>query len=423
MRALAALTTDVGGYGGLTKAPIPDLDIAWKQLQVGIEHTLSLLDSNGGITASKLLASNTSLIPIVTFLGLNTGKKLTAEDADALIYWIVAVGISLRYSAGKETRLAEDLAAVHGPDPVRSLLARAGLLRREVIVSPEDLEGRTVTSPYFALSYLAARGAGATDWFHGLALGTAGKGRFALEYHHIHPKKTLTGYTRHQVNDLANYAFISKKANSKISARSPERYFEDLEHEDLATHFVPMDAPLRTADRYPDFLVARRALLAAAMTRWIGDFRPSYVRVDGAPPRPLGTRVELQVYRFDRESDDDVPFDCLLVSIDSPGGDGYTILAMDQLRRAIEDADNGLIPTMTIGETVIDLSDAESPDQLGVPTGPLRLVGTTAEWRQVLDREEAEVRSLAQVVKDIKGRSSLKAVDSVEMDYFVLDTD
>ncbi len=187
------------------------------------------------------------------------------------------MGIGLRYSAGKETRLAEDLAAIRRVPAVESLLRQSGLIRTRVEILPEDLEGKTTTSPYFSLAYLTCRAAGANDWFHGVALGTKGKGAFKLEYHHVHPRATLKGRSRREINDLSNLAFVSRRANAKISARSPSVYFPNPDDADLEHHFVPRDEHLRTVDRYEDFLVARRALLAEAMTKWIQSFRPTFV--------------------------------------------------------------------------------------------------------------------------------------------------
>ena len=54
-------------------------------------------------------------------------------------------------------------------------------------------------------------------------------------------------YTQAEINDLANYAFISAKANKKISDRSPADYFPTLGTGELCAHFVPLDVELRDA--------------------------------------------------------------------------------------------------------------------------------------------------------------------------------
>src|SRR4051812_33260118 len=129
---------------------------------------------------------------------------------------------------------------------------------------------------YFALSYLAARRRGAKDWWHDVVIGLHGAGGFSLEYHHIHPRATLkTLYTKSEINDLANLAFISATANKKILDRSPADYFPELVNDagkdDLSPHLVPTDPELRTVERYRDFLARRRQLLAEAITQLLDE--------------------------------------------------------------------------------------------------------------------------------------------------------
>ena len=54
-----------------------------------------------------------------------------------------------------------------------------------------------------------------------------------------------------EINDLANYAFISAKANKKISDRSPADYFPTLGTGELDAHFVPLDVELRDRGGVP----------------------------------------------------------------------------------------------------------------------------------------------------------------------------
>ena len=111
--------------------------------------------------------------------------------------------------------------------------------------------------------------------------GGAGGSSGQQRVHHIHPQATLTGHANHyakaEINDLANLAFISAKANKKISDRSPAAYFPSLGGDELQAHFVPLDEALRDAAAYREFLASRRQLLAAAMTGLLDRFRPSWL--------------------------------------------------------------------------------------------------------------------------------------------------
>jgi len=86
--------------------------------------------------------------------------------------------------------------------------------------------------------------------------------------HHIFPKAQLYSrdHNRTEVNALANFCFLTKDTNLTISDRLPEDYFPEVEAKHpgaLASQWIPMDPALWTIERYPDFLEARKELLAA----------------------------------------------------------------------------------------------------------------------------------------------------------------
>lgn len=117
-------------------------------------------------------------------------------------------------------------------DGLRSLVKGLGLLGGEFTVTEQDLAGKNERSAYFFLSYLVAQERGTKDWWYGAAIDVAAAGQQALQAHHIHPQATLrSAYSKQEINDLANLAFISAKANVKISDRSPADYFPELPEE------------------------------------------------------------------------------------------------------------------------------------------------------------------------------------------------
>ncbi|MFD0851477.1 hypothetical protein ACFQ07_04565, partial [Actinomadura adrarensis] len=170
-----------------------------------------------------------------------------------------------RYSSSTDTRLGQDIPAAREPEPVERLLTNLGVVGSHIEVTPQDLAGKTPGSAYFALSFLVAKNAGAMDWWFGTEISATAEGAQKLEYHHIHPQATLkkhpNKYSKAEINDLANLAFISGRANRTISDRSPGVYFNDpdlppLTPEELAAHFVPLDGSLRDAAAFREFLAA-----------------------------------------------------------------------------------------------------------------------------------------------------------------------
>jgi hypothetical protein len=126
----------------------------------------------------------------------------------------------------------------------------------------------------------------ARDWGTGLPLKAGMLGKMSrLEVHHIFPKAQLykAGYRRPEVNALANFCFLTKDTNIKITDRLPEEYFPEIEAAHpgaLASQWIPPDPELWKLENFRAFLEARKALLAAEVnarleellhgdTRWL----------------------------------------------------------------------------------------------------------------------------------------------------------
>jgi hypothetical protein len=386
-RCIAAAAADTGSFRAFSNAPVEQLQQGWEETKRGVEHLVQLLRNNAGIATSGLLPSENALVPLVAFLGRRPDEPLDAETADGLLYWLFAAFIQSRYSTSVETVLGQDIVAVRSAEPVGGLLRNLRLFGQRLTITEDSLAGRTDRSPYFLLSYLVARKAGARDWWHGVDLCTDGQGHFKLEYHHIHPRATLRSlYSKTEINDLANLAFISSKANRKISDRSPAAYFPEIGDEQLQSHLVPLDVDLRTPDRYPGFALARRKLLAEAMTKLLDDLAPS--NLAGAPTAEdtaAGERVKLSAFG---QSPDD-PRAVLILAAEAGGAVWQTSLPLRDLRLFIADLENGFASALTIGGEGVDLDSGAEAIEL--PVGPLLVRGTLAEWRDVLERELDEI--------------------------------
>lgn len=386
-RCIAAAAADTGSFRTFANAPVEQLQQGWEETKRGVEHLVQLLRNNAGIATSELLPSENALVPLVAFLGRRPDEPLDVETADGLLYWLFAAFIQSRYSTSVETVLGQDVAAIRSSDPLGGLMRNLRLFGQRLTITEDTLAGRTDRSPYFLLSYLVARKAGARDWWHGVDLCTDGQGHFKLEYHHIHPRATLKAqYSKTEINDLANLAFISSKANRKISDRSPAKYFPEIGDDQLLSHLVPLDEDLRTADRYPDFVRARRELLAAAMTKLLDDLAsPALAGAPAAEDPAAGERLMLTAYG---ESPDD-PRAVLVLDARANGTTWQTSLPLRDLRLFIADLENGFASALTIGAEGVDLDSGAEAIEL--PIGPLIVRGTLDDWRTVLEREFGEM--------------------------------
>jgi len=389
VRLLAALATPQGGISGLGQVDTDELESAWGLARKGLAHTINLLRQNAGIRTSSLITSTNALIPIATFLGIRDNEALGAEDAKGLVYWMFGANLALRYSAGKETRLAEDLATVRAGGAVRGLLRSLGLFDHRLEVRPAAIAGRGVASPFFPLSYLVADAHGAKDWFFGLDIGTDLRGEFRLEYHHIHPQATVRArFTKAEINDLANLAFISGRANRKIGKREPSLYLAEVDDGQRAAHLIPSEEYLWLTVNYRGFLRSRRELLADAMTELLDSFRPDFLDDDASPRSDVSIDLGLDLTTYGTAPDGS---DSIVV-FTAHHLDATSSLAVagPDLHRLVADLGDGLSAGFQIGSQWISVDPGD--ETIEVPIGPLEVIGTIDEWVQVITRELGDER-------------------------------
>ncbi|RKS73196.1 hypothetical protein BZB76_3886 [Actinomadura pelletieri DSM 43383] len=390
-------------HGRLAAASDDELEQGWETVQRGLRHLVPLLQQNLRITSSALITSHISLLPLIVLLGERPDAPLEAETRDGILYWFLLAGLRNRYSSSTDTRLGQDIPAAREPEPVRRLLTNLGVVGSHVEVTPQDLVGKTRESAYFTLSYLVAKDAGAKDWWFGTEISATAEGAQRLEYHHIHPQATLKDhpkkYSKAEINDLANLAFISGRANRTISDRSPSVYFVDtrlppLTREELRAHFVPFDVPLRDAAAYREFLTARRKLLATAMTELLDRFRPSWLdqSADRVEQQP-GCSLRFELYR----SSWDIGRMVATAKGDDPEltFEWTGSFVFDDLVTAIDQADNG-----TDGD--IEIAGEPAPvrvenDTVEIAVGPYLVTGTITAWREMMEREEQDARPLSEL--------------------------
>ncbi|MER7368608.1 GmrSD restriction endonuclease domain-containing protein [Nonomuraea wenchangensis] len=384
-------------HGRLIAASDEELERGWATVQRGLRRVVPMLQENLKVSNSNLIPSHVALLPLIVLLGEWPDAPMDKDTADGIIYWFLLASIRNRYSSSTDTRLGQDIPAARGPEPVKQLLSNLGVRGARIEVTHQDLVGRTIGSPYFFLSYLVAKHAGARDWWHGTEISAIAEAGQKLEYHHIHPQATLKdhagAYSKTEINDLANLAFISGKANRKISHRSPSVYFVDaklppLTEGELAAHFVPYQESLRHAEAYREFLHARRALLSDAMTMLLSKYRPTWLDEDVEAADPLaGCSLEFQLFQS--------PWDSgrVVARASGPSFDWTGALGLADLETAIAAADGGLDSDIEIaGETVPVRVES---DTVTIPVGPYLVSGTIGTWRQMLDREKADVQPLS----------------------------
>ena len=94
-------------------------------------------------------------------------------------------------------------------------------------------------------------------------------------------------YKSGEINGIANLAFIGGRTNRRISNKPPAEYLSDLLAKHGPDHFrlqcIPTDTRRYTLERYPEFLRARRQLIAARLNEFLGHAKPTRVSADNTP--------------------------------------------------------------------------------------------------------------------------------------------
>ncbi|MFI5910838.1 DUF262 domain-containing protein [Dactylosporangium sp. NPDC051541] len=372
----------------LSRVDEADLAKAWATVQRGLKDLVPLLRSNLRLTRSEPLPSLSVLIPLIVLLGERPDQPIGGQNANALIYWLLIATVRARYSTSSDTNLTRDIAAARKPEPARELLRNLGVLQAQPAITADSLAGRSKESPYFFLSLLVAQRNGARDWWYATEIMPGEKGDHQLQYHHVHPVATLDRYDKGEINDLANLAFISRRANLKISDRSPVDYFPTVEEPDLIAHYIPLGAELRAAEAFPRFLAERRRMLAAAMTALLTSFRPQWIDQVPSVPATSSDGYKLTMVYYG--------------SVWKPGvllfrasGAGVTWSGSAEM----QDFEDVIVAAATRGNPGDVVINGESvpvqvvEDAIEVPIGPFLVSGTAAEWLDILAREKASMQS------------------------------
>jgi hypothetical protein len=276
LKNLVAHATGQSRFLTVSNLTLDALKSGWDDGCRGMEFAINFLRSNAGITSPALLASPFLLISL-GFYGAQRSYRLTAAEAQGLRRWVLLANAKGRYSRGSsETLLDQDLKILRDGGGFQELLDRLRTQVGRLDVTPEELEGRNQRSALFKTMFLAFQAADARDWHSNLVIALSHVGNaHQLQFHHIFPKAVLksTATTR-ETDDIANLAFISGKANRKISAKEPDLYFPEVQKangdQPFESQCIPTDPNLLTVEHYKAFLTERRRLVAERLNTFLG---------------------------------------------------------------------------------------------------------------------------------------------------------
>ena len=361
LRCATAVATNQASFKALRGVSVSEFMEVLKNVKRSVDFLLNLLQARLGIDHDRVLASKSALIALTRFVSDNGGSVHDVGIQQRILFWYVHCCLWGRYSGSVETSIRRDLEALES-EGIDGLIAEMVQWRGSLEVRPDDFAKWGVGARFYPLMYILTRVNAARDLQNGLALSHGMHGYHSkLQKHHIFPKKRLydNDYTKTQVNALANFCFLTAESNRHISAADPAVYLAEAEDRDpgvLKSQWIPQDETLWSVDRYPEFLEARRGLLAAAaneMLERLGsgqDASHTHARASAAVPLEVAAPFDESPYRESdtppyresdespyRESDDDPEIAAVLALADRLG------IAVPEVNHEICDNETGAV--------------------------------------------------------------------------------
>jgi hypothetical protein len=279
LRNTTAVVTGRAEFASLDDVEVADFKQALDASAKYVGKFLDVVAGRLGLDHDRVLMGRYAFPVVARLLHLAGGHFASAAETDRALFWYIHSALWGRFAGSTETVLNQDYdTATRGG--VGGLISSLERWRGgNLAIDGQDFEGFGRGSRFYPLLYMLTRVHGARDFGSGLPLHNHLLGHLAsLQVHHIFPKAVLydAEYHRSQVNAVANFCFLTQDTNLAIGKRRPEDYFEEAESKNpgvLTSQWIPEDPALWRIDRYPDFLAARRELLAEAANTFLGGLR------------------------------------------------------------------------------------------------------------------------------------------------------
>ncbi len=283
---ITCLNSVVSGHAkfeGFYSVPAEKIKDSWDKVKKALVYLLNILHDKAYINSnvSYELKSEALLVPLVVYLANNDCEFKNEKELNKFLFWFYNAMMWGRYTRrGKSSPLEQDVVTITKEKTAESLIYNFEREVRYFDVKPENLEGVPVSSPFFNMAFIVAKSKGAVDWFSGNKLHTQLIGTpYRLHKHHIFPQAVLKkkGYYQSKekikmVNELANRAFLTEKANKEISSSEPKNYFKkviDKFPKALEQQFVSEKQPLWELENFEDFLKDRRKKIAKEINKFM----------------------------------------------------------------------------------------------------------------------------------------------------------
>jgi len=275
LRCITVYLTSQPYFSGLENVNINDFKESIDTVKGMIGSILDQIGSRLGLDHDQVIKGRFAFVTIIQLMKDGGGEISDYHQWNKIMYWYIHTFLWGRYSASTESALAQDLTILREGKGIDGLISQLRKNRGSLEIRPEDFLNWSRGARFYPLLYLMTRVNNTIDWVTGVELkqGLLGKNS-SLELHHVFPKSLLydAGYDRIEVNTLANYTFLTKGTNLKISNENPKEYLPKIRDEypgALEGHWIPMDETNWNISNYLEFVSERRALLADAANNFL----------------------------------------------------------------------------------------------------------------------------------------------------------
>ena len=295
LRNVNAIMTGEARFVHLHDKGTQDIQNGLARAERSIDYALNLIADRLGLDHDKVISAPNALPVMSRYIDQRGGNIANGRERDRLLYWYFQSARLGHFSSGSiDSRLDEDFEAIKENDgAIDRLIANLHLqhnLQHNFGIDPDHFSGSNVNNRYVSVLYALTRIGEARDWSDPYpVLKKHLLGRMSrLELHHIFPKSRLKSrYARSEVNAVANFCFLTKETNLKIGAQLPSEYFREIMDKDpdaLKSQWIPTDdEKLWEIENYPQFLEARRKLLADATNELLSSLLHDTVAPATAP--------------------------------------------------------------------------------------------------------------------------------------------
>lgn len=276
LRCINTITTGEALFSALKDVDILTFQNGLQTAERAVDKLLNLISARLGLDHDRVLGSRYSFSLLSRYLTQRGGHLSDYKERDKLLYWYIHTFLWGRYASSTESILNQDLALIEESNgALDRLINQLRQHRGDLRLQPDDFTGWSRGSRFYPLLYMLTRVWKAKDWETGIELSSYLLGSTSsLQIHHIFPKSLLykNGYSKADVNAIANFTFLTQETNLLVSNKDPAQYLEEFTQKHpgaIESHWIPMNPDLWKVENYPHFLTVRRELLAKAANEFL----------------------------------------------------------------------------------------------------------------------------------------------------------